>query len=391
MNKILNKNIRLFYAINFFDALVFSIPIWLIFFTVYLNFSIWTAIFINVFAWFIAFIFEILSWSWADRFWRKKIYLIWSFLAIIWWSFYLWADKIYLFIISSILIWISIAITSGNLEALIHDHLDENESVKKYDSIQANQYIYLFVWKAIAALFWWYIYIISPTLPFYLNALSMVIVFILILFLHEPKQKKSEYNSDFIHIKEWFNFLWNNKKYLYFILLWGFIFSWFWNIFRFSYQEYLKEIWFHIREYWIIYFFISLFSAFWSYLVKKLQFKYSSFNLLRLINIILLFSSLLFIYFNSIFWIIPIFILSIIFWFIMIIWNNYLIKNSPKTHKSTILSIFSFTISLWYFIFSSISWLFIDIFNLTTVYLYIPIFLAIIISIDFIYFRKKYY
>lgn len=178
---------------------------------------------------------------------------------------------------------------------------------------------------------------------------------------------------------------------MYFIVLWWFIFAWFWDIYRFSYQEYLKNIWFHVKEYWMIYFFISLFSALWSYMVKKLQFKYSSFNILRSINFTLLVISILFIFFKNIYWIIPILILSVIFGFIMILWNNYLIENSPKTHKSTILSIFSFAVSLWYFTFSAIAWLFIDLYNLETVYFYIPLILGLIILIDYIYFRKKYY
>lgn len=390
MNKLLKKNIQLFYAINFFESLIFSIPIWLIFFTVYQHFSIWTAIFINVFVGLIAFFFEIISWSWADRLWRKKIYIIWASLAILWESFYLWADQIYLFIISSFILWVSFAITSWNLEALIHDHLEEEKLEDKYESIQANQYIFLFISKALAALWWWYLYIISPTLPFYFSIIAYIIALILIFFIYEPKQIKSEEKSNLKHIKKSFQYILKNKQYLYFILLWGFIFTWFWNIYRFTYQEYLQEIGYHIKEYWIIYFFISLFSAFWTYLVKKLQVIYSSYKLLRSINIILLCVSILFVYFNNILWIIPIFILSIIFWFLMTIWNSYLIKNSPKNQKSTILSIFSFSVSLSYFIFSAIAWLFIDIFNLNTVYLYIPLLLSLIILLDTLYFRKKY-
>lgn len=391
MNKNLKKNINLFYAIKFFESLIFSIPIWLIFFTVYLNFSIWTAIFINVFAWFIAFIFEIFSWSWADRLGRKKIYIVWASLAILWESFYLWADSIYLFLISSIILWLSSAITSWNIEALIHDHLEEENQENKYPSIQANQYILLFTSKALAALIWWYLYIIWPTLPFYFSIIAYIIALMLVFFIYEPKQRKSEEKSDLKHIKKSFKFISENKKYLYFIILWWFIFTWFWNIYRFSYQEYLKEIWFHIKEYWIIYFIISLFSALWTYIVKKLQLKFSWFTLLRWITFILLVVSLCFLYFNNSFGIIPILGLSIIFWFIMTIWNTYLITNSPKTHKSTILSIFSFSVSLWYFIFSALAWFFIDIYNLETVYFYIPFMLALILLIDLLYFRKKYY
>jgi hypothetical protein len=168
---------------------MFSIPIWLIFFTVYLKFSLWTALFVYVFAWLIAFIFEILSWSWADRLWRKKIYIVWLILSIIWQSFYLWADQVYLFIISSFILWVSYAINSGNLEALIHDHLEQENKIEKYDDIQANQYIFLFSWKAIAALLGWYLYLLSEILPFLLNITAYIITLFLVLFLSNPIQK----------------------------------------------------------------------------------------------------------------------------------------------------------------------------------------------------------
>lgn len=391
MNKILNKNIKLFYAINFFESLAFFLPIWLIFFTLYLNFSIWTAIFINILTWLVSVLFEINSWSWADRFWRKNIYIVWIILCIFWQSFYLWTDNLYLFILSSIILWIWYSITSGNLEALIHDHLEEEKMINTYELIQDNQYIYLFTSRAIASLLWWYLYILSPTLPFYLSIIAVSVSLILVLLLYEPKQLTSTDSSDIKHIHNWIKYLLNNKKYLYFIFLWWFIFSWIWNIYRFSYQEYLKEIWYFIKEYWMIYFLISIFSALWTYLLKYIRIYFTSFFILRMMIIILFILSLLFINLYNLFWIIPIMILSVIFWFIMSLWNSYLIKEAPKTHKSTILSVFSFSLSLWYFIFSAISGLFIDIFSLNTVYLYIPLLLAWVIFIDFIYFRKKYY
>jgi hypothetical protein len=46
---------------------------------------------------------------------------------------------------------------------------------------------------------------------------------------------------------------------------------------------------------------------------------------------------------------------------------------------------------LGYFAFSALAWIFIDIFDLSTVYKYIPLLIWIIILIDIIYFRKKYY
>ncbi len=136
--KLKNNNIWLFYGISFFESCIFTIPIWYFFFVNFLNFWIASAILISTITWLISLLFEVHSWTWADRFWRKKFYIFWLFLLLIWFSFYLWADKIYLFLISSIFSWIWYSFTSGNLEALIHDDLEENWKIKDYYKIQSN-------------------------------------------------------------------------------------------------------------------------------------------------------------------------------------------------------------------------------------------------------------
>lgn len=40
-------------------------------------------------------------------------------------SFYFWADNVFMFLLSAIIIGFGYAIQSGNIEALIHDHLEE--------------------------------------------------------------------------------------------------------------------------------------------------------------------------------------------------------------------------------------------------------------------------
>jgi len=153
----LKQNILLFYVINFFQACVFLIPIWYFFFVNYLNFWISNAILINTISWLVTLLFEIHSWWWADRFWRKKIYIFWILFNIIWFSSYLWAWEVYLFLISAFFLWIWYSFTSWNLEALIHDNLEEEWNLKDYHYIQSNQYIIWFTWRALSSLLAWYL------------------------------------------------------------------------------------------------------------------------------------------------------------------------------------------------------------------------------------------
>ena len=97
--------------------------------------------------------------------------------------------------------------------------------------------------------------------------------------------------------------------------------------------------------------------------------------------------SFMFSIFDNMLWLLPIVLLSILFGFIMILWNTYLIEHSPKTHKSTILSIFSFAVSIWYFAFWTIAWYMVELFTLETVYNILPFIIVIVFGFWIIYYR----
>lgn len=175
---------------------------------------------------------------------------------------------------------------------------------------------------------------------------------------------------------------------LFIIIFLGFFFSWIWNIYWFTYQPYLEQIWINIKNMWIIYFFISLCSALGSFIIKKYIKKISSFSLLKLMFIILILISFMFRFFDNFFGIVPIILLSILFGFLMIFWNTYLIKKSPKTHKSTVLSIFSFAGSIWYFLFWSIAGYMIEFFTIDILYNFLPFF-TISIFITCLFYLKQ--
>lgn len=384
----LKKNIYLYYAISFLNACLFMIPIRYFFFVNFLKFWIWNAILINTLSWLVSLIFEVHSWWWADRFWRKKMYILWMILTILWFSFYIWSLDFYLYVFSGIFLWLWYALTSWNIEAIIHDSLEEQWLEKDYDNIQSNSYILMFSWRAISSLIAWYLYFYWELLPFIATIICYFLSLILVLFIDQVKQRKSTEINDFQHIKTAFNFLLSKKDLMILIIFLWLFFSWIWNIYWFTYQPYLESIWIEIKDIWIVYFFISAFSAIWSYLMKKIQSKVKTFKILWFMFLGLFLVSCMFSYFDNLFWVIPILILCILFWFVMIVWNNYIIKRSPKTHKSTMLSIFSFAGSLWYFSFWVISWYIVEFTSLNSLYYFLPI-LIFFVFISFIYSSKK--
>ncbi len=383
MNKILNKNIKLFYIINFLEACIFTTPIWVFFFTSYLRFSFWWALFLMVLSWIVSFILEIPSWAWADRFGRKKMFLLWILFMILSFIFYIFSEQFYLYIISSILMWIWYAVTSWNFEALIHDNLEENWEEKRFKDISSNQYIAIFLWRAFSSSIAWFLFIIHPVYPVIATISAYLLILIWLQLIHEPKQYKSIAKNNKIHIKEAIKYLIKHKILLIFIFILS-IQTGLSNIYWFTYQPYLKQLWYSIEIIWIIFAITWIFSALWSHIIKKIQWNISESNIINIMLILLLVNWLLILSFNPLIGLLSIILISITFGFTMPLWNNYLIKNSPKTHKSTILSIYSFWITIWYISFAIPTWYLVDYIWLYKVYLWVIWLILITLIIHYI-------
>lgn len=379
----IKSNIKFYYVVQFLSACIFTTAIWSFFLTSFNTFSFSIATFLIILSWIISFLFEAPSWYLADKYGRKKVYLLWTIFILISFLLWLFTKDIYIFIISSILNWIWFAITSWNLEAIIHDNLVLNWKEEEFKNIQSNWYTYLFLWRAFSSFFAWYLFVINPFYPVYASIFSYLIIIFLLFFINDKWQEKEKNNNMKEHIFSWLKYIYNDKIILNIILILVFVSS-FWNIFWFTYQPYFKQIWFSIENIWILFSITWLLSWFWSFLIKKLQDKYQSKYILLLIVLLLFLSSLLFLSFNyylSILWLI---IVSIMFWFIMSFWNTILLKKSPKNLKATILSLFSLFMTLWYSVFSISSGIIYDILWLKFLYLLNLIFVICLLSYSFL-------
>jgi len=367
-----HKNIRIYYITEFLGALVFSTPIWTFFFTLHLGFSIGWAVFITTLVWFVTFLFEIPTGSWADRFGRKNLYIAGIVLNILGVSFYLWADKIYLFVLSAIIVGFGAAIMSGNIEALLHDNLAEKWEEEKYEGVQSNGYTLFFIGRTVACVLGWILYVMNPIFPFTLTIISMIITLPILFLLDEPKQVLSHEVTDKKHILLAFSYI-KKRSNLVYVLLWLILLSSIGNMYWFSYQPYLDKIGLRIPSIGAVFAIASAFSAIGSTLLKRLQQKkHHELIILQYLIYSLLLASIGFYFFiknPSIFWIMPIILISIIFWFIMSLGNSYILKDIPATHKSTSLSVFSFGITLGYFVFAWSVWFLIDLFSMEGVYM----------------------
>lgn len=375
----MKKTIYTFYWIRLFETFVFTTAIWSFFFTDYLHFTLWQAIFLITFSWIISAFFEVPSWAWADRFWRKKLFLIWTALVIIELIFWIFTKNFFSFILAEITAWIWSAIMSGNLEALVHDKLEEEWKENEFKNITANSYSIIFVSRALASSVSGFLFILNPVLPVLLTLVSYIIIFLLTLNLDEPKQILSEHKDNFSHLKETLNFLKKQRIILFFmIILW--ILCWLWNIYYFTQQPFLKSVWFNIETIWVLFTIWALSSALWSYIFKKISNKLDEKQILNIMLVMVLISWILYILPWKTLVIIWMIILSIEAWFLMTFWNNFIIWKAPKNQKSTILSVFSLMITFWYSFFNIILSLVIDktwIFNIYLVNIFLIILLII--------------
>ncbi len=383
----LRKNIILYYVISFLSACIFIIPIWSFFFVNYLHFSFWWALFITIFSWLISFIFEIPSGAWADRFWRKITYILWLIIILFWYSFYIWNDNIGLFLLASFFQWLWFAMTSWNMESLIHDNLIENKKEKEFSNISANSYVYIFTWRGISSLVAGFLFMLNPLFPIYFTILAYILILIVLFFIKESKYHKPEKTTNIKQIRESIRIVFQNKI-IYIFLILMFLQAGLSNVYWFTYQPYLEFIWFDIWTIGIIFAIISFLSAFWSHILKKIQEKYHVITITKIILYSIFISSILFFIFDSKLWLLPIIILAITIGFVMPLWNNFLASKVPSSKKSTILSIYSFAITLWYFSFSTISWFLIDIIWLKQLYFWVLIFCLFLFLIDILYLRK---
>ena len=359
--KLTNENI---YYINcFLSSCYFPIVIWCFFFTNYLNYSLWIATLINVIVWVWVLIFEIPSWAFADRFGRKKVYILGLLLLIIGLSIYLVSNMLVLLLLASIIIWAWFALISWSIEALIYDSLNESEEniAKRFKFITANGYIFTFLWRSVSAIWAWYLFLMNPLYPYISSIILLSIALVLSFFLKESPYNKGVETSNILKIKNTFHYLLRKRPVLIFSI-YVFIFNGIGNIYWFLFQPIFKSVWFSIEHIGWIYCIIALFSALGAHLIKKIQDHIPPYNIMRYLLWVLCIISFMFISFSNSFIILPVVFLAFCFGFILPLWNNYISHNVPSEYRATALSIYSLLLSLSYFIFSWPIWFFVDIY-----------------------------
>ena len=371
----------LFYVTWFLSAISFSMPIWMIFMTGYQHFSISTAVNLALLIAFVMAIFEIWSGSWSDRFGRKFIFMSGLFLEIIATTIYIFGHGLSVFILSAVLLWLGYAMTSGNIEAIIHDNLEEMWKGEQFAQMQSNSYSFFFVWRGLAAILGWYLYSISPTLPYTANVIVLLLFLFIFFYLPKDHQKIAHSQNDLEHIMVGMRDIFSKKTLLYWLGLIILVSS-FGNIYWYTYQEYFSQLWIPVVLFGWLYAILSFVSAFSAWLLGK-YFQYERLQYFIGILMVCLIIAAWFLVFSHTY----VSLIGIVFvWFasgwIVSLGNTIILQNTLSTHKSFVLSAFSFFLTIGYTVCSAIAWFFISIYWLHAVYMSLfPFFLIVFLFI----------
>lgn len=382
----ITRNTNIYYILNFLSWIFYIwTPIIILFYTQSVGLSLWWSIFLSTFSWLLSFFFEIPTGALVDIYGRKKTFIIGGFLSLVGMSIYLFTKDIYLLLGAITVLSFWQALTSGNIEWLLHDEYEILGKEKNFWDTMGHGMKFFFIGRGLSSLFSGILFTINPIFPFICSIVVQLISFFISFSLQDAwVQKKSKEKYIWKQIYKTFLTLWKKKDILYIIIFLTFISS-IGNIYWFSYQAFFNQIWLTSVEIGIVYFWINIISAVGWHSIPYILKKYNEISITVWLLLVTFITSLTFTYNN--FWINSFWIVlnGLIGGYIMAIGNSYIANKVEKQQKTTALSIFSFTITLWYFIFSSPIGFFADIFSLKNVYICIPFIVLVAILGQFIY------
>lgn len=180
-----SKNIKIAYALSFFNELYFPISIWLFYYLRFLDFKeigILTAVKLIS-----SNLFEVPTGVFADVVGRKTSIVVSFFLYGLAMFGFANVSVFWMFIALDILKALSSAFFSGSLEALVYDSLKEEERESDYDKVVSNMESAAWIGLFLAAIGGGFMYYYWYKSPYIVQGVMFLIAGIIALYLKEPK------------------------------------------------------------------------------------------------------------------------------------------------------------------------------------------------------------
>ena len=195
------KNSKLAITSSFLSNLAFTLPIWLIYSLNELKFTPTLAVFLFMSIWATSAILEIPTGALADRFGRKKIYILGSLLLMLWPMAYVFSVPLPLFFLLCLMSGFGNSLNSGAILPIVHESYKQaGYSEKTYNNFLSNYQVSTFVARALSGLLGAALYTIDPKLPFLAMAMAYLVCAALGFFIDDYSKIDSETKS-LKHIK----------------------------------------------------------------------------------------------------------------------------------------------------------------------------------------------
>ena len=182
--EISSRNTLIYFLTSFFDSLVFTIPIIII----YLQgkVTIPQVSFLFAFRYFIQLITELPTGALADILGKKSTIIIGYLISVLYFFLLFFSQNFYHFLFAYFLGGIGDSLLSGSTDALVYDSLKQDKNEKNYSKVLVNQNIFFQIGLIIGTISGGFLYTIATWLPFIICGLFQFVNMLLSFFYFDP-------------------------------------------------------------------------------------------------------------------------------------------------------------------------------------------------------------
>ena len=351
------RNELIGYAEAFVSSISFILPIWFFFYTQHLGYSIELSIFLSALEMWVMMLLEVPTWTLADRFWRKRMFIIGSSLVALSLLPFIFSTSLLLIVIWIVVSWVGYSLLSWTFDPMVYDQCENNNDKKAFRRYRRNRTILSFGARALSAVVWAYLFDVDPIYPYIWVCILSFVSVLLWLWIEEVEYTKEKTRVKFTDFfSDWWNYLtsdWSINRLL-IIFLWSYIA---WNMMWSLYQYFFDEIWFSITVVWRIFAWCSIVSMISSVLTKYYYTWSSSFDRIVYILFWSIVGWVVLIWYTNWRWILSwVVLIQFYFWMYNPILMDAIQEAIPSSHRSTSLSIYSLIESLVTSVATSLSW-----------------------------------
>ncbi len=213
-------------------------------------------------------VFEVPTGAVADRLSRKLSLVISGLIVAFALLIYILAGEFWIFAIAEILFGLGLTFYSGADSAILFESLKELKREKEYQEKEGNAFSYFFIGQAVFSILSGHLYVVHPSIPFWISLGFLLSASVTALFFHEPDREREKHRyffAIFSGVREAFK-----KSRIIWLLLFAGIFGSAMRLGYWLYQPYFDYVSLDIVFYGYVFAGFNLLAAFSSkYLLKK--------------------------------------------------------------------------------------------------------------------------